>query len=58
VALYDAAGRLINVAWTYATPGAVEVLRPGDTLPFEVDVWVGPTDYASAVVGAVAAPSL
>ena len=58
VALYDAEGRLINVAWTYATPGPVEVLQPGETLPFEVNVWAGPTDYASAVVGAVATPSL
>jgi hypothetical protein len=57
VALYDAEGRLINVAWTYATPGDVQVLQPGETLAFEVDVWAGPTDYASAIVGAVATPS-
>ncbi|HZI45769.1 MAG TPA: FxLYD domain-containing protein [Ilumatobacter sp.] len=58
VALYDAEGHLINVAWTYATPGTVDVLQPGETLPFEVNVWAGPTDYSGAVVGAVATPSL
>jgi hypothetical protein len=58
VALYDAQGRLINVAWTYATPGEVGELQPGETMPFEVEVWNGPTDFATAVVGTVSTPSL
>jgi len=57
VALYDAQGNLLSVAWTYATSGDVDVLQPGDTVPFELPVWFGPQEYDTTVVGAVASPS-
>jgi hypothetical protein len=58
VALYDADGRLINVGWTYASPGDIGELQPGESMQFEVEVRNGPTDYATAVVGAVSTPTL
>lgn len=57
LALYGADGRLVNVAWTYVSPGDVEVLQPGDTIAFEVPAWNGPQQYSSYVVGAVSSPA-